>query len=174
LLCCNLSIAQPYTEIDYSTTTFPDFYKDEKITFTCEASGYTDLRTFQLRYEADGDSTVYKNGCGRSSEDDTVWVSLPTPDIIDVPGIEGPGVSNTYCNSVGKPEGFTLSVQLTVTDSTIRGKFSCRGFEGGGVGEILSSEVSMKVKSNFNFIMLNINFKDFFIAATVCNYHHVT
>jgi len=129
----------------YSTTTLPDFYKDEKITFTCEASGYSDLKTLQLLYEADGDSTIYRSGCGRSPEDDTIWASLSTPDITDVPGIEGPGVSNAYCDSVSKPEGFTLSIQLTVTDSTIREKFYCRGFEG-GVGEILSSEVSVEVK----------------------------
>jgi len=73
-------------------------------------------------------------------------VGLSTPDIITVSGIEGSGVSDAYCNSAGKPEGFTLLVQLTITDSTFRGKFYCRGFEGGGVGEILSSEVSMKVK----------------------------
>jgi len=71
---------------------------------------------------------------------------LSIPDITDVPGIEGPGVSNADCDSVGKPEGFTLSVQLTITDSTLKGKFYCRGFEGGGVGEFLSSEVSMEVK----------------------------
>jgi len=141
-----ISPAQPSTEIDYSTTTSPDFYKDEKITFTCEASGYTDLRTFQLRYEADGDSTIYKSGCAPSPEDDTVWVSVSTPDIITVSGTEGSGVSDAYCNLVGKPEGFPLSVQFTVTDPTIRGKFYCRGFEGGGVGEVLSSEVSMEVK----------------------------
>jgi len=70
---------------------------------------------------------------------------LSTPDINTVSEIEGPGVSSAYCNSVGKPEGFTFSVQLTVTDPTLRGKFYCRGFEG-GVGEILSSEVSMEVK----------------------------
>jgi len=73
-------------------------------------------------------------------------VSLSTPDITAVSGIEGPGVSNAYCTSVGKPEGSTLSVQLNITDSTLKGKFYCRGFEGGGGGEILSSEVSMKVK----------------------------
>jgi len=58
---------------------------------------------------------------------------LSTPDITTVSGIEGPTVSNIYCNSVGKPEGFTLSVQLTVTDPTLGGKLYCRGFEGGGV-----------------------------------------
>jgi len=141
-----LFLAQQSTGIDYSTTSSPDFYKDEKITFTCKANGYTDLRIFQLRYEADGDSAVYRSGCGRSPEDDTVWQGSSTPDINTVSGIEGTGVSNGYCDSDGTPEGFSLTVQLTVTDSTLKGKFYCRGFEGGGVGEVLSSEVSMKVK----------------------------
>jgi len=115
------------------------------------------LRTLRLHYETDGDSTIYRSGCGRSPYDDAMWEGSSTPDITDVSGIEGPGVSNAYCNSVGKPEGFTLSVQLTVTDSTIRGKFYCRGFEG-GVGEILSSEVSMKVKGNiFNKVNFSIS-----------------
>jgi len=144
-----LCLAQPSTEIDYSTTSPPDFYKDEEITFRCEASGYTDLKVLQLRYEADGDSEPYRSGCIPSSENDTVWEGSSTPDIFDFPGIEGPEVSNEYCISVGKPEGFNLTVQLTITDSTPKGKFYCRGFEGGGVGEVLSSEVLMKVKGEY-------------------------
>jgi len=151
----NLFAAQPSTEIDYSTTTSPDFYKDEKITFTCAASGYTDLKTLQLLYEADGDSTTYNTGCiSFLHNNDTVWAGLSIPDINTVSGIEEPGVNNAYCNSVGKPEGFSLSVQLTVTDSTLKGNFYCGGFEGGGVGEILSSEVLMEVEGKLLKIII--------------------
>jgi len=104
----------------------PDFYKDETIAFTCEASSYTVLRSLQLQYEANGDSTIYRSGCTQSSEDDPVWISLLTSDNNTVSGIEGPGVSHAYCNSVANVEGFMLSVRFTVTDSTLGEKFYCR------------------------------------------------
>jgi len=46
-----------------------------------------------------------------------VWVVLLLPYINAVPGIEGPLVSHAECNSVGRPEGFILVVQFTITDS---------------------------------------------------------
>lgn len=115
----------------------------------CNASGFTDLRTLRLRYKVDRDSKFHQSGCGRSPENDAVWVGISTPHIEDVSGIEGPGVSNADCESIGRPEGFSLTVTLMITNPTIRGKFYCRGYEGGGVGEVLSQELSVEVKGSF-------------------------
>jgi len=155
LSCWNyIFLAQPAAKIEYSTAASPDFYKDEKINITCKATGCTDLKNLQLRYEANGDSTVYRSGCSPSPEDDTVWESSSSPAIITVSGIEGPIVSNAYCASVGKPEGFSFSVQLTATISTLKGNFYCNGFEG-GVGGFRSSEVSMEIKGK-HFLLISL------------------
>jgi len=94
-------------------------------------------------------------------------------DINTVSGTEGPGVSNAECNSVSRPKGLTLSVQLTVTDSTIRGKFYCRGFEGGSVEEIISSTISFKVKGKLLKVTVPI-LKVLCVTWTVITYLYST
>lgn len=116
------------------------------ITFTCKASGYTDMRTLRLLYEVDGISQPYRSGCGRSPDDVTQWEGSSTPDIVTFAGIEGEALTSEYCKSIARSEGFILTVKFVITDRTIGGKFYCRGFEQ-GVGELFSREIPVEVKS---------------------------
>lgn len=156
-----LCLAQPSTEIDYISPSAPDMYTNEITTITCKASGYADLRNFRLLYKVDGVNAPFRSGCGRNPEDDTDWEGSSTPGITTAAGIEGPMLSNAYCRAVARAEGFTFSVTLKMTDPTIRGKFYCRGFEGRGVGEVVSQEILVELKGiywfSFNYMAIAEN-----------------
>lgn len=140
---------KPSTKIGYSSQSLSNVSTDEvNITFTCKASGYTDMRILQLRYEEDGNSMIYRAGCGQSPEDKKIWISISSPDISLISGIKRLIIDDKTCNPIGNPKGFTLIVRLNVTDSKLGGRFYCRAFEGrGGVGEVLSETVTLdKIK----------------------------
>jgi len=104
------------------------------------------LRSLQLQYDDEEDNKVYSTGCTRSSGDDNRWFASSAPDIANVSGIAGLGVSGAQCkNSYSGSYELSFFIRIMITDSTIEGKFSCKGFEG-GVGEISSREVPVEVK----------------------------
>jgi len=105
------------------------------------------MRILQLRYEAEGDSNVYKAGCIPSPENKREWIAAATPEINTVSRIKGHGTSHAHCNSIGNPKRFTITVRLTVTDLNLAGRFYCRGYKrSGGVGEVLFETGTLDVK----------------------------
>jgi len=121
--------------MSYNFPSNPDVYENKRMNILCSASGYRALRSLQLQYDDEEDNKVYSTGCTRSSGDERVWVASSTPDIHTLSGITGLGVSGAQCESFSGSNLFPIFiVQLIITNSSIRGMFSCKGVEG-GVGE---------------------------------------
>jgi len=121
----------------YSSLSAPAFHLHELVTFTCNTTGFEQIATLRLYYQ--DKNKVYKVGCAKVFG---IWESIN--ELIHASnGIDGADIDAAYCNSISRETGFSPNVELSITDKSVTGLFTCKAHRV-SFGEALSVGVEVK------------------------------